>query len=90
MPVLEMESGTRPGLSERVALVAAQLRPIHSRADLLDSYRRESLCRLGSAPFSGSAAEVIELAYAIRWAQLEAEEGLLWQAPIETIGEDDD
>ena len=56
-------------LEARVALVRAQLQPIRSRSALLESYRRESLCRL--APTSaGSPCEVLDLAYALRWREL--------------------
>ncbi len=58
-------------LAERVAMVRAQLQPIRSRWALLDSYRRESICRLAApALTAGSAAEVLELAYAMRWLEL--------------------
>lgn len=61
-------------LADRVARVRAQLEPIRSRRALLESYRRESLCRLATtAMAAGSAAEVLELAYAMRWAELEPE-----------------
>ena len=60
------------GLADRVALVRAQLAPIHSRVALLDSYRRESICRLASAyGNTDSSADVLELAYGMRWAELE-------------------
>jgi hypothetical protein len=74
MSALDTESLAELALEHRVALVRAQLAPIHSRPALLDSYRRESLCRLGSpAGVSDSAADVLELAYAARWAELELE-----------------
>ncbi len=61
-------------LAERVAMVRAQLLPIRSRWALLESYRRESICRLAAPALSaGSAAEVLELAYAMRWLELEPE-----------------
>jgi hypothetical protein len=61
-------------LADRVAMVRAQLEPIRSRRALLESYRRESICRLAtSALAAGSAAEVLELAYAMRWLELEPE-----------------
>ena len=74
MPPVEMESVAAPALADRVALVRAQLQPIRSRVALLESYRRESLCRLAT-PVSavGSAAEVLELAYAMRWLELESD-----------------
>jgi hypothetical protein len=71
MPAVALEPVAPPALDERVALVRAQLEPIRSRLALLDSYRRESLCRLATSEFgSGSAAEVLELAYAVRWLEL--------------------
>jgi hypothetical protein len=58
-----------------IALVRAQLAPISSRRALLDSYRRESLCRLASPdPNAGSAVEVLDKAYALRWAELAPED----------------
>jgi hypothetical protein len=48
MPPVEMESVATPTLADRVALVRAQLEPIRSRVALLESYRRESLCRLAT------------------------------------------
>jgi len=74
MSAVDMESAAPPALADRVAMVRAQLAPIHSRRALLDSYRRESLCRLATpAAAVGTAAEVIDLAYALRWAELETE-----------------
>ena len=74
MPAVALEPQAPPALAERVALVRAQLEPIRSRLALLDSYRRESLCRLATTEFSsGSAAEVLELAYAARWLELAAD-----------------
>jgi hypothetical protein len=53
-------------------MVRAQLEPIRSRPALLDSYRRESLCRLASAATApGSATEVLDFAYAMRWLELD-------------------
>jgi len=72
MPALEMDVATELAPADRVALVRAQLEPIRSRVALLDSYRRESLCRLAATALgSGSAAEVLDLAYAMRWRELE-------------------
>jgi hypothetical protein len=72
MPLVEGEPVALPALADRVALVRAQLAPITSRLALLDSYRRESLCRLATTVrVAGSAAEVLELAYAMRWRELE-------------------
>jgi len=72
MPALELDLAVAPSPADRVALVRAQLEPIRSRVALLDSYRRESLCRLATtAPAAESAAEVLDLAYAIRWRELE-------------------
>jgi hypothetical protein len=74
MSTVDTEFAAPPALADRVAMVRAQLEPIRSRNALLDSYRRESLCRLASTPLaSGSAAEVLDLAYALRWRELEAE-----------------
>jgi hypothetical protein len=62
-------------LASRIALVRAQLDPIVSRRALLDSYRRESLCRLATtALLAGSEADVLEAAYSLRWAELERDE----------------
>jgi hypothetical protein len=74
MAALDTEFAAPPALADRVAMVRAQLAPIRSRRALLDSYRRESLCRLATtAQTPGSAAEVLELAYALRWLELESE-----------------
>jgi hypothetical protein len=74
MAILDTELTAPPALADRVAMVRAQLEPIRSRRALIDSYRRESLYRLATpAPPSGSAAEVLDLAYALRWLELEAE-----------------
>lgn len=74
MPLAELEVAAPPSLADRVALVRAQLEPITSRVALQDSYRRESLCRLATTALSaGSAAEVLELAYAMRWLELESD-----------------
>lgn len=71
MPAVALEPVAPPAMAERVALVRAQLEPIRSRSALLDSYRRESLCRLATTDLAvGSAAEVLELAYAMRWLEL--------------------
>ena len=74
MSALDTEYATPPALADRIAMVRAQLAPIRSRRALLDSYRRESLCRLaGPAQAAGSAAEVLDVAYAMRWLELESE-----------------
>ena len=74
MSAVDMEPAAPPALADRVAMVRAQLEPIRSRHALLDSYRRESLCRLATiSPAVGSAAEVLDLAYAQRWQELEPE-----------------
>lgn len=74
MSPFEMQLVTRQALGDRVALVRAQLEPIRSRVALLDSYRRESLCRLATTGLAaGSAEEVLELAYAMRWRELAAD-----------------
>jgi hypothetical protein len=71
MSPIEAQTPSRPAVAERVALVRAQLAPISSRRALLDSYRRESLCRLASPTQNGgSAGEVLDIAYALRWAEL--------------------
>jgi len=72
MSPIEAQAASQPAL---IAMVHAQLAPISSRRALLDSYRRESLCRLASPePNSGSAVEVLDIAYALRWAELAPEE----------------
>jgi hypothetical protein len=74
MATIETEFAAPTAIAERVAMVRAQLEPIRSRRALLDSYRRESLCRLATTAVSiGSAAEVLDLAYAMRWQELETE-----------------
>ena len=74
MSALDAEFATPPALADRVAMVRAQLMPIRSRRALLDSYRRESLYRLATTTqVAGSAAEVLELAYGMRWLELESE-----------------
>lgn len=68
------EPDVQTALAQRIATVRAQLEPIRSRRALLDSYRRESLYRLASGTqASGSAADVLDMAYAMRWRDLEAE-----------------
>jgi hypothetical protein len=74
MSAIDTEFAAQPALSDRIAMVRAQLEPIRSRRALLDSYQRESLCRLATTTqTSGSAAEVLDLAYAMRWLELEAD-----------------
>ena len=74
MSAVDTESAAQPAMSDRLAMIRAQLEPIRSRRALLDSYRRESLCRLATtAQASDSAAEVLDLAYALRWLELEAD-----------------
>jgi hypothetical protein len=74
MSPIEMQLQTPQALGDRVAVVRAQLAPIRSRVALLDSYRRESLCRLATSGIAtGSAEEVLELAYALRWCELESD-----------------
>ena len=71
MSPIEMQLQTPQALGDRVAVVRAQLAPIRSRVALLDSYRRESLCRLASPVQSAeSDVEVLGIAYALRWAEL--------------------
>jgi hypothetical protein len=77
MSASDMELAAPPALADRIAQVRAQLAPIRSRRALLDSYRRESLCRLTSpAQCAGSAAEVLDLAYAMRWLELDSESSI--------------
>jgi hypothetical protein len=72
MSTVDAPTVVQTALADRIALVHAQLAPIRSRRALLDSYRRESLCRLaGGDQAAGSAADVLEMAYALRWAELE-------------------
>ena len=74
MSIPDTEFASQPALAECVAMVRAQLAPIRSRRALLDSYGRESLCNLAAtANSSGSAAEILDLAYALRWVELEPE-----------------
>jgi len=74
MPPVGLQLVTPQALGDRVALVRVQLEPIRSRVALLDSYRRESLCRLATTGLAaGSAEEVLELAYAMRWRELESD-----------------
>jgi hypothetical protein len=71
MSAVDHEPAAQPALAERISQVRAQLEPIRSRRALLDSYRRESLCRLAtSSPAAGSASEILDLAYAMRWLEL--------------------
>jgi hypothetical protein len=82
MSALDMELAAPPALADRIALVRAQLAPIRSRRALLDSYRRESLCRLASpAQPVGSAAEILDLAYAMRWLELESDPSIAESEP---------
>jgi hypothetical protein len=74
MAAVDTEIAAQPALSDRIAMIRAQLEPIRSRRALLDSYQRESLCRLATtAQAAGSAAEVLDLAYALRWLELEGD-----------------
>jgi hypothetical protein len=62
-------------LLDSIAAVRHQLEPIRSRRALIDSYLRESLCRLTiSSSAAADAAEVLEAAYALRWLELEGSE----------------
>jgi hypothetical protein len=91
MPLVELEPSDEPLLSERVALVLAQLEPIRSRVALVDSYRRESLCRLATpVNAAGSAAEVLELAYALRWLGLESDRTVDESADCQEVATVDD
>ena len=72
MSELEIETTAPFPISQMVATVHAQLEPIQTRRALLESYRRESLWRTTiPALLSGSAMDVLELAYALRWAELD-------------------
>lgn len=74
MSAVDTEFAAQPAISDRIAMIRAQLEPIRSRRALMDSYQRESLCRLATTPqASESAAEVLDLAYAMRWLELEAD-----------------
>jgi len=91
MSAVDTELAAQPALSDRVAAIRAQLEPIRSRRALLDSYQRESLCRLATpAPASGSAAEVLDIAYALRWLELEADPTLGISATALEIGQMDE
>ncbi len=58
-------------IAARIAAVRAQLQPIPSRSALLDSYRRESICRMAPVEALDTAvASVIEIAYSLRWSEL--------------------
>ena len=91
MPAVALEQVAPPALADRVALVRAQLEPIRSRPALVESFRRESLCRLATTDFAvGSAAEVLELAYAMRWLELAPDspaEDSIDDLPIEMVDE---
>ena len=54
MPAVALEPVAPPALADRVALVRAQLEPIRSRPALVESYRRESLCRLATTDFAAA------------------------------------
>ena len=71
---IAMGKSAQSEVSARLAHVRAQLGPIRSRSALLDSYRRESLYLL-AVPTLGSDAEmeILDLAYALRWAELEGD-----------------
>jgi hypothetical protein len=74
MSSLDTEFADPPTMVERVAMVRRQLTAIPSRTALLDSYRRESLYRLAyPGQASGSAAEALDMAYALRWIELDPE-----------------
>jgi hypothetical protein len=73
MTSVEANLAAPPAIADMVALIRAQLEPIRSRGALLDSYRRESLCRLATGLSAGSAAEVLEMAYAMRWFELDSD-----------------
>jgi len=62
-------------IDSRVATVLAELSPIASRRELLDSYRREAVRR--ALPIDGSRRaeeRILEIAYSLRWAELETDE----------------
>jgi len=66
-----------PAFSRKVLEVLAHLRPIHSRTTLAASYAREAgraTPRSGTrdgAPERALAASAVEVAYALRWLQLD-------------------
>jgi hypothetical protein len=87
MAALDTELAAPPALAERVAMVRAQLAPIRSRRALLDSYRSESLFRLASTSVApGSAADILDLAYGLRWVELEDEPSSAEPQPTCTNG----
>jgi hypothetical protein len=71
MHAVDTEAAAAPAFADLVAHYRAQLAPISSRRALLESYRSQSLSRLATAPpAAGSAAEALDLAYAMRWIEL--------------------
>ncbi len=74
MSAVDTRFAAPPALADRVAMVRAQLAPIRTRRALLDSYRSESLFRLAATSITpGSAVDVLDLAYGMRWVELENE-----------------
>jgi hypothetical protein len=71
MRAVDTESAAAPVFADLLAWYRAQLAPISSRRALLESYRSQSLSRLATTPpATGSAAEALDLAYAMRWIEL--------------------
>ncbi len=58
----------RPGFSSAVDEIRAQLRPIERRETLVASFGREAARRLAGR---GAAAAPLDLAYAVRWLELD-------------------
>jgi hypothetical protein len=70
----ELEFSAQATPAEIVAGVRAELSLITDRATLLDSYRRESLGRLASSlDRADYETAALDLAYALRWLELNAE-----------------
>lgn len=71
MSPIDTRSRGASALAESIAIVRHQLEPIRSRRALIDSFRRESLCRLAvSSACPAYATEALETAYAMRWLEL--------------------
>jgi len=58
----------RPGFGRAVDEIRAQLAPIELRATLVASFGREAARRLA---FRGASADPLDLAYAVRWLELD-------------------
>ena len=82
MAAVDTGSRRASALADSIAAVRHQLGPIASRRALMDSYLRESLCRLAiSSPSAADAAEALETAYAMRWLELAGPEPWLETEP---------